>query len=132
MKQKRIAALFVILFVGLISACAREAQRQQDMTKPVDKTPNTIVLRTGAERIQAGKILFMQKCEYCHDPFSAMKLGGPGLKGILKNALLPVSKKLATPENIAVQVRHPLTNMPSFVYLDEDDVENIIAYLNTL
>lgn len=132
MKQKRVAALFIIFFVGLISACAREAQRQQEMAKPADKPPITIVLRTGAERIQAGKTLFMQKCEYCHDPHSAMKLGGPGLKGILKNPLLPVSKKPATPENIANQIRHPLSNMPSFVYLDEDDVENIIAYLNTL
>ncbi|MFI5295111.1 MAG: c-type cytochrome [Thermodesulfovibrionales bacterium] len=132
MKQKRIAALFGILFVCLISACAREAQRQQDMAKPADKTPNTIVKRTDQKSIKAGKVLFAQKCEYCHDPYSTMRLGGPGLKDILKNPLLPTSKKPATPENIASQMRHPLSNMPSFVYLDEDDVENIIAFLNTL
>jgi mono/diheme cytochrome c family protein len=132
MKQKRVASLFVILFVGLISACAKETKHQQVVSPAVETTTKNAIVKTDIESIKAGKILFMQKCEYCHDPYSAMKLGGPGLKGLLKNPLLPISKKPATPENIAAQIRHPLTTMPSFVYLDEDDVENIIAYLNTL
>jgi cytochrome c2 len=132
MKQKYIAALFFILFAGLIAACSKEAQRQPDVTKTRETTPKSIVLKTDNDSIAAGKILFMQKCEYCHDPYSTMTLGGPGLMGILKNPLLPVSRKPATPENIATQLRHPMTNMPSFVYLDEGDVENIIAFLNTL
>ena len=132
MKQKGVAALFVIFFVGLISACAKETRHQQNVSPAVETTPKSVIVRTGIESIQAGKTLFTQKCEYCHDPYSEMKIGGPGLKGILKNPLLPVSKNPATPENIAAQMRHPFSNMPSFVYLDENDVENIIAFLNTL
>ena len=132
MKQRRAAALFVVLFLGLISACAKETKHQQNVSPASEATPKNMIVRTDIESIQAGKTLFIQKCEYCHDPYSEMKLGGPGLKGILKNPLLPVSRKPATPENIASQMRHPLSNMPSFVYLDGNDVENIIAYLNTL
>ncbi len=132
MKQQIVASLFLLLLVGFMSACAKVAQRQQNVTKANETVPKVIVLKTDKESIKAGKTLFMQKCEYCHDPYSTNTLGGPGLKGILKNPVLPVSKKPATPENIAGQMRHPLSKMPSFVYLDEDDVENIIAFLNTL
>jgi len=132
MKQKRVAALFVILFVGLISACAKEAKHQQNVSPAAETTPKSMTIRTDIKSIKTGKVLFAQKCAYCHDPYSEMKLGGPGLKGILKNPLLPASKRPATPENIANQMRHPLSNMPSFVYLDENDVESIIAFLNTL
>jgi hypothetical protein len=57
---------------------------------------------------------------------------GPGHKDILKNPLLPVSKKPATPENAADQIRNPYKDMPSFSYLLDEDVENIVAFLNTL
>ena len=89
-------------------------------------------VRTDQKSIQEGKILFGQKCAHCHDPESKNKIVGPGLKGILKEPLLPVSKKPATPENVASQMRHPLSNMPSFIYLSEDEVLNIVGYLNTL
>lgn len=132
MKQKHFAALYLLLSMALISTCAKQAQPQKDITETTESTPKAIVLRTDNESIRTGKILFLQKCESCHDPYSTMTLSGPGLKGILKTPLLPVSKKPATPDNIANQMRHPLSRMPSFVYLDQNDIENIIAFLNTL
>ncbi len=132
MRQTSIKALSLLLLTFFLSACAKEAEIQKDVTNVTAPTPRVIVLKTDSESIGAGRILFMQKCESCHDPYSTMTLSGPGLQGILKNPLLPVSKKPATPENIANQMRHPLSSMPSFVYLDNDDVENIIAFLNTL
>ncbi len=132
MKQKCVVTLFLLLSIILLAACAKEAQIQKDDTKTTGPSTSVIVLKTDSESIGAGRILFMQKCEPCHDPYSTMTLSGPGLQGILKNPFLPVSKKPATPENIANQMRHPLSSMPSFVYLDEGDVENIIAFLNTL
>ena len=132
MKQKCVVAVFFLMFIGLISSCTREIQPQESVGKTEEKTPKKIVVKTDIDSISAGKVLFAQKCEYCHDAYSTMTLGGPGLEGILKNPLLPISKKPATPENIAAQMRHPFSNMPSFVYLDKNDVENIIAFLNTL
>lgn len=88
--------------------------------------------RTDPESIRKGKELYDDKCTFCHDPFSNKTLTGPGHKGILKNPLLPVSKKPAVPENIAAQLRSPFKDMPSFSYLSEEDVANITAFLNTL
>lgn len=54
------------------------------------------------------------------------------LKGILKKPRLPVSKKPATPENIANQLKKPYRRMPSFSYLADEQISNIIDFLNTL
>lgn len=72
------------------------------------------------------------KCSFCHDPYGTNTIVGQGHKGILKNQALPSIKKPATPENIANQLKSPYKDMPSFSYLSEDDVRNIIAFLNTL
>ncbi|MEW6571313.1 MAG: cytochrome c, partial [Nitrospirota bacterium] len=91
-----------------------------------------IIVKTDPESIKKGKELYESKCSFCHDPKSTETTVGPGHKGIMKNPLLPVSKKPATPENIADQIRNPYKDMPSFSYLPDEDVVNIIAYLNTL
>ncbi|HBR22880.1 MAG TPA: hypothetical protein DD713_10120 [Nitrospiraceae bacterium] len=91
-----------------------------------------IALKTDPESIRNGKELYESKCYFCHDAYSTKREVGPGHKGILKNPLLPVSKKPATPENAANQIRNPYKDMPSFSYLLDEDVENIVAFLNTL
>ena len=88
--------------------------------------------KTDAESIAKGKELYESKCSFCHDPFSNTTRTGPGHKGILKNTLLPVSKKTANPENVANQLMTPYKDMPSFSYLSDGEIQNIIAYLNTL
>lgn len=91
-----------------------------------------ITLKTDPESIRRGKELYESKCYFCHDAYSNKREVGPGHKGILKNPLLPVSKKPATPENVADQIRRPYKDMPSFSYLLDEDVESIVAFLNTL
>jgi hypothetical protein len=91
-----------------------------------------VIVKTDPENIKKGKELYESKCFFCHDPLSTKTIVGPGHKGILKNPLLPVSKKPAIPENIAYQLKNPYKDMPSFSYLSDTEVQNIIAYLNTL
>lgn len=91
-----------------------------------------VLVRIDPSSIGKGKNLFDSKCSFCHDPYSTGTIVGPGLKGILKNKTLPVSKKPATPENIANQIKNPYKDMPPFTYFSDEDVHNIIAYLNTL
>ena len=88
--------------------------------------------KTDPQSIAKGKELYASKCTFCHDPFSTTTLTGPGHKAILKNHLLPVSKKTASPESVANQLRTPYKDMPSFSYLTDDEVQSIVAYLNTL
>jgi len=91
-----------------------------------------MIAKTDPESIRKGRELYDDKCTFCHDPFSNKALTGPGHKGILKNPHLPVSGKPAIPENISAQLRTPFRDMPSFSYLSGDEVQQIIAYLNTL
>jgi hypothetical protein len=91
-----------------------------------------IIVKTDQESIMKGKELYESKCSFCHDPYGTEIIVGPSHKGIMKNLFLPVSKKPSTPENIAHQIRNPYRDMPSFSYLSDDNVLNIIAFLNTL
>ncbi len=91
-----------------------------------------IPVKADLESIGRGRNLFAAKCSPCHDPSSRKSIVGPGLKSVLKNPSLPVSKRPATPENIRRQLRQPFSQMPSFAHLTEEEVTDIIAFLNTL
>jgi cytochrome c1 len=116
----------------VVSKFGREIPVPRTAEQKKDTVQEKILAKTDAQSIAKGKELYESKCTFCHDPFSNKTLTGPGHKGILKNPLLPVSKKAATPENVANQLRTPYKNMPSFSYLSDEDVQNITAYLNTL
>lgn len=107
------------------------SKKQVEERKEIPKE-TMIVVKKDPESTKKGRELYESKCYSCHDPDSTKKIIGPGHKGILKNPILPVSKKPATPENIAHQLRKPYKDMPSFAYLSHEEVQNIIAYLNTL
>ena len=140
-QAKTIGFLMALLTLGMVAISGGYYLLVTEFnTKPFKKveTQNNkietakIIVRTDPESIKKGKELYDSKCYFCHDAHGTEWEVGPGHKGILKNPLLPVSKKPATPENIENQLRHPYKNMPSFAYLPENDVLNIIAYLNTL
>ena len=95
-------------------------------------TPGIMAIRTDRLSIEQGRKLFASKCAICHDPSSTRTIVGPGLKGLLKNPVLPVSKNPATAESIRFQLRQPMGRMPSFAYLSAEEMEDLIAYLNTL
>ncbi len=119
--------LLVTKFGKDISAAGSSDQKR---TAIVEQTG--MIARTDPESIRKGKELYEDKCTFCHDPSSNIAGTGPGHKGILKNQLLPVSRKPATPDNIAAQIRNPFKDMPLFSYLSDDEVQALIAYLNTL
>ncbi len=89
-------------------------------------------IRTDPRSIERGKGVFESRCASCHDPHSTRTIVGPGLQGLLKRPKLPMSGHPATAESIRFQLKQPLGRMPSFAYLSADEVEDLIAYLNTL
>jgi mono/diheme cytochrome c family protein len=91
-----------------------------------------ITAKTDTASIGRGKNLFDSKCIFCHNAYSTNTIVGPGLKGVLNNKELPISRKPATPENVADQLREPFSSMPSFSYLTDKEVSDIISFLNTL
>ncbi|TNF53876.1 cytochrome c [bacterium] len=96
------------------------------------KSRTMIRIKEDQESIVQGKTLFDAKCSICHDANSTQTIVGPGLKGVLKKPRLPVSDRPATPENIRSQLKMPFNRMPSFEYLSDDEIHDIIAFLNTL
>ncbi|HUJ17742.1 MAG TPA: cytochrome c [Nitrospirota bacterium] len=94
--------------------------------------PGVQAVRTDRMSVERGRTLFASRCAACHDPLSTNTIVGPGLKGLLKNPTLPVSKHPATAESIRFQLRQPMGRMPSFAYLSDEEMEDLIAYLNTL
>ena len=118
----------------VVSKFGREipAPRTAEQRTDAGQEGAVMMAKTDPVSIARGKELYETKCTFCHDPFSNKTLTGPGHKNILKNPLLPVSKKTANPENVAHQLRTPYKDMPSFSYLSSEEVQDIIAYLNTL
>lgn len=101
--------------------------------KPGLEKPEALVkISTDPEDIRSGRKLYESECVLCHDPESRETIVGPGHRGILKGDKLPVSGRPATAENIRRQLRNPYKRMPSFDYLTEEEVNDLMAYLNTL
>lgn len=120
-----------IMAAGIVFACKPPAETDNE-TAGKDTGVKLIAVKTDPESIDRGANLFYSMCRFCHVTSSTETKAGPGLKGILRKSRFPVSKKPATPGNIINQLNSPYRQMPSFSYLSEDDMLNIIAYLNTL
>ena len=94
--------------------------------------PGGEAVRTDRRSIERGQALFASRCAACHDPHGTRVIVGPGLEGLLRKPKLPASGHPATAESIRFQLKQPLGRMPSFAYLSPEEVEDLIAYLNTL
>lgn len=84
------------------------------------------------ESIERGKDLFHTKCRFCHNAYNTETTVGPGLKGVLGRPRLPVSRRKASQENIIMQLKHPIDRMPSFAYLSDKEIDDLLAFLKTL
>ncbi|BCB95582.1 hypothetical protein JZK55_05040 [Dissulfurispira thermophila] len=109
-----------------------EQKMKGQMQASSNSSGSKFIIRTDTESIEKGKRLYESECSVCHNPHSTEWYFGPGHKGILKNPFFPVSKKPSTPDNIADQLRNPFRDMPSFPNLSDEDILNLIAYMNTL
>ncbi len=142
--QVKILGLLIVIFTFLSFATSggyfllkQIGLNKTSITSPLEnrediKLSKNITLKCDAKSIKKGRLIFETKCIFCHDYSTEKILVGPGLKGILKNEFLPTSRKKATPETIAGQLIQPYKDMPSFSYLKKEEIEDIIAFLNTV
>ncbi len=78
-----------------------------------------------------GKEAFSQ-CAICHNADSVEKKMGPGLKGLFKKDKLADGKK-ASEANIRTRIDEGGTGMPPYKeLLDDQQKDDLIAYLKTL
>jgi hypothetical protein len=131
MKSQKLFWIFIAAVILIALYFSSRSLLSKVAEKPIGIAANSII-KKDAESISRGRILFHNKCKFCHNAYSTETIVGPGLEGVLKHPELPVSRRPATPDNIRGQLRKPFSRMPSFAYLSEEEVEDLIAFLNTL
>lgn len=81
----------------------------------------------------AGRKIYDAECDRCHEPYSTRGKKGPGLKGIFKQKYLSLSGLPANDERVTDIIRLGRNEMPAFSQkLNQQDVEDLLAYLHTL
>jgi mono/diheme cytochrome c family protein len=81
----------------------------------------------------AGRRIYDAECDRCHEPYSTRGKKGPGLKGIFQHKYLSLSGLPANDERVADIIRLGRKEMPGYSQkLDEQQVQDLLAYLHTL
>jgi mono/diheme cytochrome c family protein len=80
----------------------------------------------------SGYAIFQSHCARCHHANSQDGLRGPGLQGLYKQKYLP-SGAPANDDRVTSAILHGRGMMPSFANdLDDQQVNDLLAYLHTL
>jgi mono/diheme cytochrome c family protein len=81
----------------------------------------------------AGRRVYDQYCDRCHEPYSTRGKQGPGLQGMFKKPYLSVSGLPANDERVGEITRLGRSKMPGYgQVLTPDQVNQLLAYLHTL
>jgi mono/diheme cytochrome c family protein len=81
----------------------------------------------------AGRKVYDNYCDRCHEPYSRRDKKGPSLKGIFKKQFLPVSGMPANDDRVGDIILYGRSKMPGFGQtLTQQQVQDLLAYLHTL
>ena len=81
----------------------------------------------------AGRKIYDQYCDRCHEPYSASSKQGPPLKGIYRKPYMAMSGLPANDERMSEIIRTGRAKMPGFGQaLSSGQIEDLIAYMHTL
>lgn len=81
----------------------------------------------------AGRKLYDQYCDRCHNPYSTRGRQGPGLKGVFKKPYLAVSGIPANDARVGEIIRIGRGKMEGFSnVLTQQQLDDMLAYMHTL
>lgn len=81
----------------------------------------------------AGRQLYDNYCDRCHEPYSSRGKKGPGLKGVFKQQYLSLSGLPANDERMTDIVKNGRAKMEGFgQVMTDQQIKDLIAYLHTL
>jgi mono/diheme cytochrome c family protein len=93
--------------------------------------PPTPLNQLNAQQMR-GHAVFQANCQVCHNDRTNTPLAGPALAGIFKKEYLP-SGAAATDERVSATILHGRNMMPALAgIIDQQDLDNLLAYLHTL
>ena len=109
-----------LLALIIISAC--DVERRKSDTE----------LGLSAQQ-SAGRKIYDERCDRCHEPYSTRGKKGPGLKGIFQNKYLSLSGLPANDDRVTDIIRLGRKEMPGYSQtLNAQDIQDLLAYLHTL
>jgi len=81
----------------------------------------------------AGRKVYDNYCDRCHEPYSSSGKQGPPLKGVYSKPYLPLSGLPANDERIGEIVRYGRSKMPGFGQaLSNQQIQDLLMYMHTL
>ena len=81
----------------------------------------------------AGRKIYDQYCDQCHEPYSSRGKKGPALKGVFKKPELSISGLPANDERVGEIIRYGRSKMPAYGReLNQQQIQDLLAYLHTL
>jgi mono/diheme cytochrome c family protein len=81
----------------------------------------------------AGRQLYDQYCDRCHEPYSSRDKKGHSLKGVFQRQFLPQSGMPANDERVGELVVTGRGMMPAFGQaMSQQQVQDLLAYMHTL
>ncbi len=81
----------------------------------------------------AGRKLYDQYCDRCHEPYSSRDKKGRSLQGVFRKQFLSQSGMPANDERVSEMVLTGRNMMPAFgQVLSRQQVQDLLAYLHTL
>jgi mono/diheme cytochrome c family protein len=81
----------------------------------------------------AGRKIYDNYCDRCHEPYSTSGKQGPPLKGVFGKPYLPLSGLPANDERVGEIIRYGRSKMPGFGQaLSEKQVQDLLVYMHTL
>ena len=79
-----------------------------------------------------GRKVFVSDCARCHNANNTRSLHGPGLQGLFKQKYLPTGAP-ANDDRVTAVILHGHGLMPAFQNtMDEQQLDDLLAYLHTL
>jgi mono/diheme cytochrome c family protein len=81
----------------------------------------------------AGRKLYDNYCDRCHEPYSSHGKKGPSLKGVFKRPYLSQSGLPANDERMTDIIKYGRAKMEGFgPVMTEQQIKDLLAYLHTL
>ncbi|QNI36740.1 c-type cytochrome [Edaphobacter albus] len=93
--------------------------------------PPTPLEQLNAQQMH-GHAVYQEHCRICHNDRNNTPLVGPALIGVFKKQYLP-SGAAATDERVSATILHGRNMMPAQAnVIDQQDLNDLLAYLHTL
>lgn len=81
----------------------------------------------------AGRKLYDNYCDRCHEPYSSRGKKGPSLKGVFKRQYLELSGLPANDERVGDIIKNGRSKMEGFgQVMTDQQIQDLLAYLHTL